>query len=80
MTSDELLRELCHIDWLIAALSTPLGADDVDLDDLRWLGCRRRFLRTLIEIRHAQRGKKVVSLDLWRGGRATTTRKAVRVA
>jgi hypothetical protein len=80
MTSEEILRELGHIDGLIAALNAFRGAEEVDLDDLRWLAGRRRFLRSLIEIRRAQKGKKVVSLALWRDGRAITARSAARVA
>jgi hypothetical protein len=80
MTSDEILRELGHIDWLIAALNASQAAEDIERDDLRWLAGRRRFLGSLIEIRRAQMGKKVVSLDLWRDGRAVTARNAAQVA
>jgi hypothetical protein len=80
MTSDEILRELGHIDWLIAALNASQGAEEIALDDLRWLAGRRKFLQSLIEIRRAQKGKKVVSLDLWRDGRAVSARNIARVA
>jgi hypothetical protein len=80
MNSEEILRELGHIDGLIAALNASRGAEEIDLDDLRWLAGRRRFLRSLIEIRRAQTGKKVVSLDLWRDGRAVAPHSAARVA
>lgn len=80
MTSDEILRELGHIDGLIAALSMSQGAEEIDLDDLRWLAGRRRFLRSLLEIRREQKGKRVVSLDLWRDGQAVMARSAARVA
>jgi len=80
MTSDEILRELGHIDWLIAALNASQNAEAFDRDDLRWLAGRRRLLWSLIEIRREQKGKKVVSLDLWRCGRAVTARNAARLA
>ena len=80
MTSDEILRELGHIDWLISALNASPGVEDSDLDDLRWLAGRRGFLRSLIEIRRKQKGKKVVRLDLWRDGGGITARSAARVA
>ncbi len=80
MSSDELLRDLRNIDWLIAALSTQQTVDDEDLEDLHWLRARRKFLSTLLEIRIAQRGKKVVSLELWRGDRAAASQQAAKVA
>ncbi len=80
MTSDEIMRELGHIDRLIAALNASQGAEEIAFDDLRWLVGRRKFLQSLIEIRRAQKGKKVVSLDLWRDGRAVSARNIARVA
>lgn len=80
MTSDELIRDLRRIDWLIDVLSTPDGADEEDLDDLRWLWERRRALAALLVVRRAQRGKRIVSLDLWRHGRTRRPDPAVRVA
>ena len=70
MTSDDLVRDLREVDWLIAALSAPYGADQEDLEDLRWLRARRRFLSALLAVRRAQKGKKIVNLELWRHGRA----------
>lgn len=64
MTSDNLMRDLRDIDRLIVALSAP-NSDEEDLEDLRWLRARRKFLSALAEVRRAQRGKKVVSLEVW---------------
>lgn len=80
MSSEELLRDLRTMDWLIAALSTQQTVDDEDLEDLHWLRARRKFLATLLETRIAQRGKKVVSLELWRGGCAAMSQQAAKVA
>jgi hypothetical protein len=68
MTSDELVRDLRDIDRLVAALSAPDGVDAEDLDDFRWLLAQRQSLSRLLASRRAQRGKKVVSLSLWRYG------------
>jgi hypothetical protein len=69
MSSDELLRDLRDIDWLIGALSTHGQVDEEDLEDLGWLRARRRFLSRLHEVRSAQKGKKVIDLEAWRCGR-----------
>jgi hypothetical protein len=70
MTSDALIRDLRDIDWLIGALTAADTVDVDDLDDLCWLLARRRSLSDLLETRRAQKGKKLVSLALWRGCRA----------
>jgi hypothetical protein len=77
MTSDKLLRDLRDIDWLIAVLSAQPGAAGEDLEDLRWLRERRRFLATLLRTRRAQKGKKIVSLALWRSGRDAPRQRRV---
>jgi hypothetical protein len=69
MTSDNLVRDLRDVSRLIAALSTPYNGDEEDFEDLRWLQARRKLLLALLEVRREQRGKKVVSLDVWRNGR-----------
>jgi len=79
-TLDSLLHDLRDMDRLIAALSTSFDIDDEDIEDLRWLRARRRFLLLLLAVRRDQRGKKVVSLELWRHGNVTApsgARKAV---
>lgn len=80
MTSDTLLRDLATVERLIAALDTCCRLDESGLRDLRWLKARRRFLAGLLRVRRAQRGKKVVSLELWRSGRASGCAQAARVA
>ena len=70
MTSDELAQDLHQIDELITALSAPERAEFADLDDLNWLMARRQMVSELIVIRRAQRGKKIVSLAIWRYGLA----------
>lgn len=70
MTSDELLRDLRQIEWLLAALAEPGGTGEEDADDVQWLRANRRLLSDILAVRRAQRGKKVVDLDLWRYGRA----------
>jgi hypothetical protein len=82
-TSDSLLHDFRDMDRLIAALSTPFDIDDEDIEELRWLRARRRFLLSLLAVRRDQRGKKVVSLELWRHGNVTApsgARKAVTAA
>ncbi len=80
MTSDTLLRDLATVERLIAALDMCYRLDEAALRDLRWLKARRRFLAGLLRVRRAQRGKKVVSLELWRSGRASRSERAPRVA
>jgi hypothetical protein len=70
LTSDELVRDLRDIEWLIAIMNSFEESDCDDLDDLRWLRTRRRFLNRLLSVRRAQKGKKIVSLELWRRGHA----------
>jgi hypothetical protein len=68
ITSDDLIQGLQDIDRLIASLSPSAGVDEEDLRDLRWLLAKRQSLSALLAVRRAQKGKKVVSLDLWRDG------------
>lgn len=70
MNFDQLRRDLRDIDYLIAALSAHRDADEEDLEDLRWLQARRRYLSRLHEVRSAQQGGKVIDLEAWRCGRA----------
>jgi hypothetical protein len=71
MTSDQLARDIEDIDRLIAALSAPGMSDLADADDLQWLLERRRSISALLALRRAQRGKRIVSLAMWRCGCAT---------
>jgi hypothetical protein len=79
MTSDELARDLQDIDELITALSASDG-DLADVDDLHWLLERRRSVSELLAIRRAQRGKKIVSLAMWRCGCATEAEQMAGIA
>jgi hypothetical protein len=80
MTSDELAQDLHQIDQLITALSAPERAEHTDLDDLSWLMARRQMVSELIAIRRAQRGKKIVSLAIWRFGFATEEERMAGMA
>lgn len=68
MTSDAIRRELYRIEALIEALrnSFPIAGDDIE--DLCWLQEQRRHLGALLAARQAQRGKRLVSLAVWRDG------------
>lgn len=68
MTTPLLMRDLKEIDQLIAALRHGAIADPADLEDLNWLQSRRRYVLTLLAARRAQKGRKIVRLDLWRDG------------
>lgn len=68
LTTPLLMRDLKEIDQLIAALRNSCNIDAEDLDDLSWLQDRRRYVVTVLAARRAQKGKPVVSLDLWRNG------------
>lgn len=68
MTTEELSRELGNTARLIALLRFASGDQAEDLEDLLWLQRRQRYLASLRAIRAAERGKKVVSLALWRDG------------
>jgi hypothetical protein len=74
MTSDKLARDLRDIDELITALSAA-DSNLADVDDLHWLLERRRSVSELLAMRRAQRGKKIVSLAMWRHGCATEANK-----
>jgi predicted nucleic acid-binding Zn ribbon protein len=79
MTSDELARDLRDIDELITVLSAS-DSDLADADDLHWLLERRRSVSELLAVRRAQRGKKIVSLAMWRYGCATTAEQMAGIA
>ena len=66
-TSEELVRDLRKIDQLIVTLTVSDAIDETDVDDLCWLRNQRERMAALLAARRAQQGKKIVSLDLWRG-------------
>jgi hypothetical protein len=72
MTSDEVIRDLRDIDRLIAILGALESQDIDDLEDVCWLLAQRHALSGLLTTRRALRGKKVVSLSLWRYGWAAS--------
>jgi hypothetical protein len=80
MTSDELARDLRDIDQLIAVLNAPEEDEIAYLDDLKWLLARRRSMSDLLAVRRAQRGKKVVSLAIWRCGCPTEAERVAGIA
>lgn len=68
MTSEELNRELVEIENVLVLVQACRSDDFADLEDRLWLNRRRSYLAALAEIRRAQKGKKVVSLAVWRDG------------
>ncbi|HKT18492.1 MAG TPA: hypothetical protein VJR47_10650 [Stellaceae bacterium] len=68
LTTPQLRADLQEIEHLIGALGRIRHADPSDLDDLNWLRGRRRYVLALLAARRAQKGRKVIRLDLWRDG------------
>lgn len=68
VTTPQLRVDLREIEHLIGMLGRVPRADAGDLDDLAWLRGRRRYVLALLAARRAQKGRKVVRLDLWRDG------------
>lgn len=68
MTLNAIRYDLARIEALIAALTGGSPFDNGDWEDLLWLRQRRAVLQALLASRRAQRGKSVVSLDIWRYG------------
>ena len=68
MTTEELSRELVEIENALARLRAYRGEEFTDRTDGLWLNRRRSYVAALATIRRAQRGKKVVSLAVWRQG------------
>lgn len=66
MTSEMVRHDLGRIEALIAALKSSYGDDD--REDLYWLDAQRLYLRSLLAVREAQRGKKLINLAVWRDG------------
>jgi len=77
MTSAAVRYELCRIDALIGALggSYPLSEDEIE--DVWWLKEQRAHLCALLAVRQAQCGKRLVSLEIWRNGRAGQRAKSI---
>lgn len=80
VTTPQLMRDLKELEHLIAALRRGLATDPDDLEDLSWLQSRRRYVLALLAARRAQKGRKVVRLDLWRDGGISIPGGARRVA
>jgi hypothetical protein len=79
MTSDTARHELSRIETLIDLMRNSLPASEDDIEDIRWLNEQRTYLRALLASRRAQRGKRLVRLDVWRDGSfgcASRTREA----
>jgi hypothetical protein len=68
VTTDELSRELVEIENVLALMRAGHSDEFADLEDRLWLNQRRSYLSALATIRRAQKGKKVVSLAVWREG------------
>jgi hypothetical protein len=80
MTTPLLMRDLKEIDRLIATLRRGPVMDPGDIEDLSWLQSRRRYILALLAARRAQKGRKIVRLDLWRDGGLRVTGSARQVA
>lgn len=76
----ELTRDLHQIDGLIVALHSAQAYEDDDLDDMRWLQERRRFIVGVITARNLQKQQSVVDLAAWRSGRSMQHEARSRVA
>jgi hypothetical protein len=80
VTTPQLRVDLREIEHLIGMLGRVPGADARDLDDLAWLRGRRRYVLALLAARRAQKGRKVVRLDLWRDGGLSRSGRGRRAA
>ena len=80
LTTAQLERDLKEIEHLIAGLRRTGHKDIGDFDDLNWLQSRRRYVLAVLASRRAQRGKKVVRLDLWRTGGVAVAEAIANVA
>ena len=80
VTTPQLRVDLREIEHLIGMLGRVPGADAGDLDDLAWLRGRRRYVLALLAARRAQKGRKVVRLDLWRDGGLSRSGRGRRAA
>lgn len=80
LTTPQLLHDLAEIDQVIAALRRTQNGNANDFGDMNWLQTRRRYILAVLASRRSQKGKKVVSLDLWRSGGLLTEKPARHVA
>lgn len=80
MTTPQLRIDLREIEHLIGMLGRVPRADAGDLNDLAWLRDRRRYVLALLAARRAQKGRKVVRLDLWRDGGLSRSGRGRRAA
>jgi len=69
MTSDAVRHELSRIAALIEVLECSYPTPEDEVEDIRWLKEQRRHLGALLDMRRVQRGKRLVSLEVWRNGR-----------
>ncbi len=79
LTTPQLTRDLQELDHLIAMLRRVPETEEIG-DDLHWLQGRRRYVLTVLSSRRAQKGKRIVSLDLWRDGGVNLVRTARQAA
>ncbi len=70
-TSDALRHELRRIDALLDALRNGGEAAGDDVEDFGWLTEQRIRVGSLLAMRRAQRGKRLVSLAVRRSGCAS---------
>jgi len=68
LTTPQLRFDLQEIHKLILALRRAPNIDPGDIEDLKWLRDRQRYIVALLTLRRAQIGKKIISLELWRDG------------
>jgi hypothetical protein len=68
VTTEELSRELIEIENVLVLMRASCSDDFADLEDRLWLNRRRSYLSALAAIRRVEKGKKVVSLAVWRDG------------
>jgi len=68
LTTPRLLHDLAEIDQVIAALRRMQNESAHGSSDMNWLQARRRHILAVLASRRSQKGKKVVSLALWRSG------------
>ncbi|MGH7035951.1 MAG: hypothetical protein ACREFL_19665 [Stellaceae bacterium] len=80
VTTPQLRIDLREIEHLIGMMGRVPGADAADLDDLAWLRGRRRYVLALLAARRAQKGRKIVRLDLWRDGGLSRSGRGRRAA
>lgn len=66
-TTPRLIQDLKEVDYVTALLRATADGDLETLGDLAWLLKRRRDILAVLAARREQRGRKIASLDAWRG-------------